>query len=177
MSKNILGIFGGDDIEGVSALMDRLEKSSFDYLKLEGEGMSVTICKNGACEGSTGIAAPAVSVSVAPAPATAAIEASPASAAAQPPSAKTGVPAQEGMVVVKSPSYGIYYSQPEPGAAPYITEGSAVKTGDTVGLIEIMKTFNAISSPVDGVVMAIHVRNEEVLEPDQPLVSIKVNAD
>jgi acetyl-CoA carboxylase biotin carboxyl carrier protein len=86
---------------------------------------------------------------------------------------KSDVLDMEDVVVVKSPSYGLFYSQPEPGAPPYTTVGAAVKAGDTVGLVEIMKTFNAISSPIDGEVVAIHVRNEEVLEPEQPLVSIK----
>lgn len=175
MDKNILGIFGGDDIEGISALLDRLEKSSFDYLKLEGDGMSVTIAKNGAGEVSAGMAAPAVAVNAARSPLSAPAAEETAPAAAQPtPVAKTDVSVEDGVVVVKSPSYGLFYSQPEPGAAPYITVGKSVRTGDTVGLVEIMKTFNAIASPVDGVILAIHVRNEEVLEPNQPLVSIKV---
>ena len=172
MSKNILGIFGGSDIEGVSALIDKLEKSSFDYLKLEGDGMSVVISKNGAGEISAGMTSPVLNVNAAPMPAQAAINSAPASME-QHTAAKIDVPDQEGVVVIKSPSYGLFYSQPEPGAAPYITIGATVKAGDTVGLVEIMKTFNAISSPINGEVVAIHVRNEEVLEPDQPLVSIK----
>jgi len=171
MSKNILGVFDGSDIDGISALIDKLEKSSFDYLKLEGDGMSIIIGKNGAGEVSADMAAPAVAANAAPAPAPAAVETTPAP---QTLVTKTDVSAEEGIVVVKSPSYGIFYTQPEPGASPYIMVGMPVKTGDTVGLVEIMKTFNAIAAPVNGVVAAIHVRNEEVLEPDQPLVSIKV---
>ena len=175
MSKNILGIFGGSDIEGVSALIDKLEKSSFDYLKLEGDGMSVVISKNGGGEVSAGMTAQTVAAGVAPIapmPASSAIDT--AASMEQYLKTKMDVPDKEGVVVVKSPSYGLFYSQPEPGAPPYITIGAVVKAGDTVGLVEIMKTFNAISSPVDGEVAAIHVRNEEVLEPEQPLVSIKV---
>ena len=172
MSKNILGIFEGSDIEGVSALIDKLEKSSFDYLKLEGDGMSIIIGKNGAGDVSTNVAAAAVAVNAAPPPVPVAIEFAPVSAEQQQ-AAKIDVSEQEGIVVVKSPSYGIFYSQPEPGAPPYITVGMSVNAGDTVGLVEIMKTFNAISSPVNGEVVAIHVKNQEVLEPEQPLVSIK----
>jgi len=176
MSENILGVFGGSDIEGIAALIDKLEKSSFDYLKLEGDGMSIIIGKDGAGEVSANMAAPVVTANAASITAPAAIEAAPAPVE-QAQAAKidiSGLSGQEGVVVVKSPSYGIFYSQPEPGASPYITVGKSVNVGDTVCLVEIMKTFNAISSPVDGEVVAIHARNEEALEPEQPLVSIKV---
>ena len=172
MNKNILGILDGSDIEGISALIDKLEKSSFDYLKLEGDGMSIVIGKNGADEVSACMASPVLNISAAPMPAQAAIDSAPESMD-QHTVVKSDVSDMEGVVVVKSPSYGLFYSQPEPGAPPYTTVGAAVKAGDTVGLVEIMKTFNAISSPIDGEVVAIHVRNEEVLEPEQPLVSIK----
>ena len=43
MSRNILGIFDGADIADITALVDKLEKSSFDYMKLEGDGISVVI--------------------------------------------------------------------------------------------------------------------------------------
>ena len=180
MSKNFLDMFDRSDIEGISALIDKLEKSSFDYLKLESEGMSIIIGKNGAGEVSANMAPPAVTVNAAPVSVPTAIDTAPAAVETAPahvqppPVTKTDSSAEEGIVVIKSPSYGLFYSQPEPGASPYITVGKSVKTGDTIGLVEIMKTFNAIASPIDGVVMAIHVRNEEVLEPNQPLVSILV---
>ena len=165
-----MGIFDGGDIEDISALIDRLEKSSFDYLKLEGDGISIVIGKNGAGEITGARAAQDVTVKAAAEPA---IEAPPVPAMAAP-AVKPVVPKQEGVVIVKSPSYGLYYAQPEPGAPPYVSVGDAVKEGDTVGLLEIMKTFTAITSPVDGMVVGIHVGNAEMLEPDQPLVSIKI---
>jgi acetyl-CoA carboxylase biotin carboxyl carrier protein len=176
MSKNILGIFDGSDIEGVSALIDKLEKSSFDYLKLEGDGMSIVIGKNGAGEVSEIIAAPAAGAAEIVRTEQAKAPVSPESPAVTESVLKSDAAGQDGAVVVKSPSYGLFYAQPEPGAPPYITIGAAVKAGETIGLVEIMKTFNAISSPVDGKVTEIHVKNQEVLEPGQPLVSIKAGA-
>jgi len=171
MSKNILGIFDGGDIEDISALVDKLEKSSFDYLKLEGDGLSIVIGKNGAGDFPDVGAAPAVAVKTYPA---AAPEAPVPSAAAPVESnEKPIVPEQDGVTVIKSPTYGLFYAQPEPGSPPYVKLGSMVKMGDTVGLMEIMKTFNAITSPVDGEVVAIHVKNEELLNPGQPLISIR----
>ena len=80
---------------------------------------------------------------------------------------------REGVAVVKSPSYGLFYSQPEPGAPPYVQIGDRVSKGDTLGLVEIMKTFNAIAAEETGEVIAIHVKNEEQLAPGQPLFSIR----
>ena len=102
------------------------------------------------------------------------VPAAPAVTAEAEPATKPAVIEQEGIVLVKSPNYGLFYAQSEPGAPPYVKIGDTIKAGDTVGLLETMKTFTAISSPADGEVVAIHVKNEEMLEPDQPLVSIKI---
>jgi len=176
MGRNILGIFDGGDVEEITALIDRLEKSSFDYMKLEGDGISIVIGKNGVCDGSG--AAPVVQYAPAPvaavaAPAPAAVPAVESSAAPEPVE-KTSVAEQEGVHIIRAPSQGLFFAQPEPGAPPYVSVGTTVKHGDTVCLVEIMKTYSALTSPVDGEVIAIHVVNEEYLEPDQPLISIKV---
>ena len=199
---NILEAFDSSSVEEISALIDKLEKSSFDYLKLESGGFSIIIGKNGAGEGAnaaTTHAAGAIStpsdgrpaaapldegaaaapsagqaeeISAAPAPAAAADGVSESSAAGSAPAA--AIVEQEGILIVKSPNYGIFYAQAEPGAQPYTAIGALVKKGDTLGLLETMKTFTAISSPADGEVIAIHVVNEETLEPGQPLASIRL---
>ncbi|MDR0490024.1 MAG: hypothetical protein LBH28_02090 [Oscillospiraceae bacterium] len=176
---NILGVFGSEDIEGVLALIDRLEQSSFDYLKLEGGGMSVVIGKNGAGEasGEVRVIQTAAQSGNAAAPAAAAEQTADALAlkeeAASASASMPAVAGQEGVVVVRAPSQGLFYAQSEPGAPPYVSIGASVKEGDTVGLVEIMKTFTAITSPADGKVVGIHVKNEEILEPGQPLISIQ----
>ena len=174
MSRNILGIFDGGDIADISALIDKLEKSSFDYMKLEGEGISVVIGKNGAGDFGGTVSQVAPTPPAVVAQASPPLQAVPAPSVDAEPAAKATVAEQEGIVLVKSPNYGLFYAQSEPGAPPYVKIGDRIKAGDTVGLLETMKTFTAISSPSDGEVVAIHVKNEEMLEPDQPLVSIKV---
>lgn len=179
MSKNILGIFDSGDIESITTLIDKLEESSFDYLKLEGDGVKIVIGKKGMMEGmeesppmAEGRAKAIVTPDVKQPPAINGEKADKAQESrAQP--AET-VLEQAGISVIKSPSHGLFYAQPEPGSPPYVKLGDSVKAGDTVALVEIMKTFTAIASEVDGEVVQIHVTNQQSLEPGQPLFSIKI---
>ena len=75
--------------------------------------------------------------------------------------------------VVTSPLVGTFYAAPSPEAEPYVKVGDTVKKGQVLGLIEAMKLMNEIESEYDGVVEAILVENEEVVEYGQPLFRIK----
>lgn len=75
--------------------------------------------------------------------------------------------------VLKSPMVGVAYLAPEPGAKPFVKVGSTVHVGDTVALVEAMKTFNPIKSDVDGVVKKILVADGAAVEFDQPLIVIE----
>ena len=74
---------------------------------------------------------------------------------------------------LKSPMVGVVYLAPEPGAKPFVKVGTNVRAGDTVALVEAMKTFNPIKSDVDGVVKKILVADGSAVEFDQPLIIIE----
>ncbi len=74
---------------------------------------------------------------------------------------------------VKSPMVGVVYCAPEPDAAPYIKEGDTVKKGQTLFLIEAMKTFNAVRAPRAGVIKQILVKDSQPVEYDEPLVILE----
>ena len=74
---------------------------------------------------------------------------------------------------IKSPMVGTAYLAPEPGAKPFVSIGSNIKKGDTVLIIEAMKTMNHISSPQDGTIEEIYVNDGESVEFDQELIKIK----
>ena len=74
---------------------------------------------------------------------------------------------------LKSPMVGVVYMSPEPNAKSFVVEGQSVKKGDTLCLIEAMKTFNPVKSPVDGVVKKILIKNSETVEYEQPLFVIE----
>ena len=91
--------------------------------------------------------------------------------------APAAAPAKETAIgsdkVVTSPLVGTLYAAPSPEAEPYVKVGDTVKKGQVLGLIEAMKLMNEIESEYDGVVEAILVENEEVVEYGQPLFRIK----
>ena len=91
--------------------------------------------------------------------------------------APAAAPAKETAIgsdkVVTSPLVGPFYAAPSPEAEPYVKVGDTVKKGQVLGLIEAMKLMNEIESEYDGVVEAILVENEEVVEYGQPLFRIK----
>jgi acetyl-CoA carboxylase biotin carboxyl carrier protein len=74
---------------------------------------------------------------------------------------------------VKSPMVGTAYRSPEPGAAAFCEVGSKVKQGDTLLIIEAMKTMNQIPAPRAGTVKAILVENAQPVEYGEPLIIIE----
>ncbi len=94
--------------------------------------------------------------------------------AAPAPSQQAAPPAAEEAAgnAVKSPMVGTAFLSPEPGAAPFVSVGKAVKAGDTLLIIEAMKVMNPITAPVAGVVRQVMVSDGQPVEFDQPLVVI-----
>ena len=72
--------------------------------------------------------------------------------------------------VLKSPMVGVVYLAPEPGAKPFVKVGDSVKAGDTLALVEAMKTFNPVKSEIDGVVKEILVSDGTAVEFDTPII-------
>jgi acetyl-CoA carboxylase biotin carboxyl carrier protein len=70
---------------------------------------------------------------------------------------------------IKSPMVGTFYRQSAPGAPAFVEVGQAVKTGQTVCIIEAMKLLNEIESDRDGVIKEILVENGQPVEYGQPL--------
>ena len=73
---------------------------------------------------------------------------------------------------IKSPMVGTVYLQPEPGANKFVDVGSQIKSGQTLLIIEAMKTMNPIESTLQGKILKILVENEQAVEFGQPLMLI-----
>ena len=77
--------------------------------------------------------------------------------------------------VVKSPLVGTYYAASSPDQPPFIEVGQSVKKGQVLLIIEAMKIMNEITSPMNGVIKEIHVKNGDIIQYDQVLVTIGEN--
>lgn len=82
-------------------------------------------------------------------------------------------PAIDSDKVVTSPLVGTFYNSAGPESDPFVKAGDTVKKGQTLGIIEAMKLMNEIECEYDGVIEAVLVGNEEVVEYGQPLFRIR----
>ena len=111
-------------------------------------------------------AAVAAPVAVAAAAAAAPVATAASTATAEAPETFSGTP-------VEAPLVGVFYSAPSPEEPPFIEVGQQVKKGDTLFIIEAMKTMNEITAPCDGTVSRILAQNGDMVEYKQVLVVIE----
>jgi acetyl-CoA carboxylase biotin carboxyl carrier protein len=159
-----------DEVRQISRIIDTLNHSTFDYLQLEFGALKLTIGKGAQ------VGAPSSAPSGAPAPAPVAAPAAVAAAAPSAPAsapASADVPLAAGEVAITASMIGRFYSQPEPGAAAYVSVGATVREDSTVGLVEAMKMFNAVHAGVNGVVTRICVQDAALVEYGQVLFHVR----
>lgn len=75
--------------------------------------------------------------------------------------------------VVTCPLVGTFYASPSPDSEDFVKVGDSVKKGQVIGIVEAMKLMNEIECEFDGIVEAVLVKNEEVVEYGQPLFRIR----
>ena len=78
--------------------------------------------------------------------------------------------AVEYKAVIKSPIIGTAYLSPQPGSKPFISVGQKIKKGDTVMIVEAMKTMNHVPSPISGTIKKICIEDGQPVEYGQVLV-------
>jgi acetyl-CoA carboxylase biotin carboxyl carrier protein len=144
----------------VRELAELLESSHLTEIEVKDGDRTIRVART---------AAPVASYAAPPAYATAYAPAGAAPAAATP--APDDWKSHPGLV--RSPIVGTAYLTPEPGAAPYISEGASVAAGDTLLIIEAMKVMNPITAPRAGKVIKVLIRGEQPVEYDEPLVVIE----
>jgi len=117
-------------------------------------------------------AAPVVQYAAAPMQAAAVATAAPTAAPAAMPSDPATIVAKAGETV-KSPMVGTVYLQASPEAPPFIKAGDTVKKGQTLLIVEAMKTMNPIQAPRDGVVSEVLVGDAQPVEYGEALVLLE----
>jgi acetyl-CoA carboxylase biotin carboxyl carrier protein len=144
-----------DDSALIRELALLLDETSLTEIEIERAGLRVRVARN---------------ISVAAAMPASYLPAAPAAAAAAP-AAMADMAKHPG--VVPSPMVGTAYWSPEPGAKPFIEVGTKVSAGQTLLIIEAMKTMNQIPSPRAGTVTQILVEDGQPVEFGEPLVIIE----
>ena len=74
---------------------------------------------------------------------------------------------------VKSPMPGTFYRRPDPESDPFVNEGDTVSSGDTVGLVEVMKSFHEIKAQEEGTVAKILLEDEDAVGAGQDVVELE----
>jgi acetyl-CoA carboxylase biotin carboxyl carrier protein len=150
------------DARLVRRLADILTETGLSEIEVEHAGLKIRVAK-------TLTAAPQ---QIAYAPAPAAATPAPVAAASAPAATEAAAPARASGDEVKSPMVGSVYLQPEPGAPPFVKVGDTVTAGQTLMIIEAMKTMNPIPAPKAGKIVAILVEDGQPVEFGEPLAVI-----
>ncbi len=157
------------DVAFIKALAELLRENDLTELQVKreyGEEDSLNVRVSRAVQ----VAAAPVQVA-APAPAAPAAAPAPAAAAAEAPAASDDPASHPGAVT--SPMVGTVYMQPEPGAPSFISVGASVSEGDTLLIVEAMKTMNHIHAPKSGTIKRILVGDGDAVEFGTPLVIVE----
>lgn len=149
------------DLDKIKSLMDRFENSEIRELKLDEGNFHLYLSKNKINQ---------VPVKKTTSTKKDAIEIKKSEPADEKPAVKS--PSQT-LSAVKAPLVGVVYLQAKPGADPYVKIGDHIQVGETVAIIEAMKMMTEIKSKVSGTVTKINVKNEDLVEVGQPLISVK----
>jgi acetyl-CoA carboxylase biotin carboxyl carrier protein len=150
----------------IRELAELLNDTGLTEIEIEKSGLKIRVAK----KISITAAAPQAYAAVA-APTTI------STAGASPADAKASLPASGDLSkhpgAVKSPMVGTAYRSPEPGAPTFCEVGSKVNQGDTLLIIEAMKTMNQITAPRAGTVKAILIENAQPVEYGEPLIILE----
>lgn len=156
-----------NDVAFIQALAELLRENDLTELEVMreyGSDDSLNVRVSRQTQVATTVVAPAAAPVAAPAPA--------APAAAEAPAASSDDPANHPGAVT-SPMVGTVYLQGEPGAPSFVSVGASVAEGDTLLIVEAMKTMNHIPAPKAGTVKRILVADGDTVEFGAPLVIIE----
>ncbi|MBL8771277.1 MAG: acetyl-CoA carboxylase biotin carboxyl carrier protein [Phenylobacterium sp.] len=151
------------DARLVRKLADILTETGLTEIEVEQGALKIRVAKQ---------ATAAAVHHVAP-PAPVAVAAAPAAAAPAAPAAAPAAPARAAGDEVKSPMVGTIYLQPNPGSPPFVKVGDTVEAGQTLFIVEAMKTMNPIPASRAGRIVEILVEDAQPVEFGEPLAIIE----
>jgi acetyl-CoA carboxylase biotin carboxyl carrier protein len=171
------------DLRYVKKLIEILDGSTVDSIEISTEkGMKIRISKSPSQRGTVQVATPVQVPALMPAaprltPGEGVAAFGDGAPAAGGPAAGEARPeAKPKLLEVKSPMVGTFYAAPEPGAKPYVTEGTRISKGEIVCIIEAMKIMNEIESEFSGTVREVLVQDAHPVEYGQVLYRVDPNS-
>lgn len=150
------------DTKVISKLAEILDKNQLTTLNYEDESCKISLTRE-ICTGTAPVYAPVAQPVAAPV----------VSAVAEEESKEMVVDYSNNPNAVKSPMVGVVYLSSNPNSANYVKVGDSVNEGDTLCLIEAMKTFNPVKAPKAGKVVKILVETGDPIEYGEPLIVIE----
>ena len=159
------------DQDLIRAIAELLNKENLAEIEIEQDDLRVRVTRSYPTEAPTYAHAPMQYMAPPAAPAPAAPSAPAGSVPAAAPAKAEDLASNPGTLT--SPMVGTAYRAPEPGAAPFVEIGTRVAQGQTLMIIEAMKTMNHIPAPRSGTVTHIFIENGQPVEFGEPLVIIE----
>ena len=142
--------------EAVRQLATLLNETGLSEIEYEASGLRIRVAKGGVMVNSTVAAAPVAVAAVGPTVASTPV-----------------IPAGDHPGTVKSPMVGVAYLSAEPTSPPFVQVGQSITEGQTILLIEAMKTFNPVRAPRSGTLIALLVSDTQPVEFGEPLAIIE----
>ena len=156
------------NVDDIKRLVEVFQESGIDELEVSwGEGQTIRMTRRMAQTERNGAYMPQA-LSQAPVPI--AFQAPPAPDALSPPAA---VPADAGLVEIRSPMVGTFYRAPSPESPSYVEVGARVEKGQVVCIVEAMKLMNEIEAEVSGTIVRALIDNAQPVEFNQPLFLVR----
>ena len=148
------------DRKEVEALVRLFERSDWDELRLETDGLKLVLSKD-ADAAALGTEA----------------EVAAASATEDPPEPARDAASADGLIPITAPNLGTFYRAPKPGVAPYVEVGQRIDEATEVCLIEVMKLFTPVRAGISGRIAKACVEDGEMVEFGAPLFLVEPEAE
>ncbi|MGC6367786.1 MAG: acetyl-CoA carboxylase biotin carboxyl carrier protein [Candidatus Marinamargulisbacteria bacterium] len=155
------------DFKKIKKLVSLVETSDISSLSVEEDNLKVEIKREGPAQ-IIQSSVPAQTIQAAPA-------APPAPVASESPAAPATPTADDtaGLIEIKSPMVGTFYSSPNPESPAFVEVGKTIKKGDVVCIIEAMKLFNEIEAEIEGTIEKVCLENSAPVEFGQTLFLVR----
>ena len=159
------------DLDAVKRVLEAFERSDWQEIDVRTGGLRVRLVSNPSAPEPT--VDPPMAEPIGGGPAAAEPEPEPESGPGGATRASSPAPPPDAQVVT-SPSPGIFWRAPEPGAPPFADIGQTIEPATTLCIIEVMKLMNHLKAGVDGRVVAIYPENGQAVAKDEPLFAVAV---